>query len=99
MVESSEVPRDAFAQLLGTLGVRDQRIVELLEEVEELHAAAEHRAVIEQAKGVIMAATQCSPDAAFALLVAQSQAENRKLRDIATDIVQRTSGNQRDDDA
>ena len=42
--------------------------------------------MIEQAKGVIMAATQCSPDAAFALLVAQSQAENRKLREIAMEL-------------
>ena len=33
-----------------------------------------------------MAALHCSADEAFALLVKQSQAENRKLTDVAADI-------------
>jgi AmiR/NasT family two-component response regulator len=86
MVDRPDEPRDSFEQLLTTLGVRDLRIVELLKEVEELHAATEHRATIEQAKGIIMSTTQCSPEAAFALLVAQSQAENRKLREITAEL-------------
>jgi AmiR/NasT family two-component response regulator len=45
------------------------------------------RAVIEQAKGMLMAAQRCSEDEAFELLVAASQRENVKLRDIATRIV------------
>jgi AmiR/NasT family two-component response regulator len=49
----------------------------------------EHRAVIDQAKGVIMHTLHCGPDAAFAVLVAQSQAENRKVRDIAAEIAAR----------
>ena len=44
------------------------------------------RDMIGQAKGVIMGALHCSADHTFALLVKQSQAENRKLIDIATDI-------------
>ncbi|HVF76046.1 MAG TPA: ANTAR domain-containing protein [Acidimicrobiales bacterium] len=65
---------------------RDQRIIELVKEVEGLHTATESRSVIERAKGVIMSTMHCGPDAAFAVLVAQSQAENRKLRDIAADL-------------
>jgi AmiR/NasT family two-component response regulator len=47
------------------------------------------RATIEQAKGILMARTRCGPDAAFDLLVRASQRENRKLRDIAGDLVAR----------
>jgi transcriptional regulator with GAF, ATPase, and Fis domain len=50
-------------------------------------AAMEHRGVIEQAKGILMAAHRCSPDEAFTLLRQRSQAANRKLRDIAIEIV------------
>jgi len=53
----------------------------------DLETALESRAVIEQAKGIIIGARRCSPDAAFDLLVKQSQFENRKLRDIASEIV------------
>ena len=48
----------------------------------------ESRAVIEQAKGVIIASSGCTADEAFAILRGQSQLENRKLRDIATELVQ-----------
>lgn len=54
---------------------------------QHLEAALEHRAEIEQAKGII-ATTGVDPDAAFEMLVAQSQHENRKLRDIAAELVQ-----------
>jgi AmiR/NasT family two-component response regulator len=59
----------------------------LVHEIEGLHAAMEHRAVIERAKGVIMSAYGCGPDAAFAVLVVQSQHQNRKVRDIAAELV------------
>jgi AmiR/NasT family two-component response regulator len=45
------------------------------------------RAVIEQAKGMLMAAQGCDEDRAFKLLVQASQRENVKLRDIARRIV------------
>jgi AmiR/NasT family two-component response regulator len=77
------------AESLEAAGVlKDARIVELMHEIEGLHTAMEHRAAIEQAKGVIMNAMGCGPDAAFAVLIAQSQNQNRKLRDIAAEIVQ-----------
>lgn len=66
--------------------VSDARIVELAAEVEGLHAAMEHRAVIEQAKGVLMSTMHIGPDAAFAVLVAASQRENTKLFNVAQRI-------------
>jgi len=45
------------------------------------------RAVIEQAKGIIMADDQIDADAAFQRLVHFSQDSNIKLRDVAQRIV------------
>jgi AmiR/NasT family two-component response regulator len=66
--------------------LKDERIEALVTEVDSLHRAMEHRAVIEQAKGVIMSTMGCGPDAAFAVLVTQSQMQNRKLREIASEL-------------
>lgn len=54
-----------------------------------LAAAMESRATIDQAKGILVATTGCTPDDAFDLLRQQSQLENRKLREIAQEIVER----------
>jgi GAF domain-containing protein len=53
----------------------------------QMQEAMQSRAVIEQAKGIVMATHKCSADAAFAVLARMSQTSNRKLRDIATTIV------------
>jgi GAF domain-containing protein len=58
---------------------------------ENLTQAMESRAEIEQAKGIIMATTGTDADGAFEQLKAQSQYENVKLREIAREIVERTS--------
>jgi GAF domain-containing protein len=55
-----------------------------------LSEAMAHRAVIEQAKGILMAAQRCGPDEAFILLVKASQHQNVKLRHIAQRIVTAT---------
>jgi AmiR/NasT family two-component response regulator len=47
----------------------------------------ESRAAIEQAKGVIMGQLRCDADAAFAVLISRSQRQNRKLRDIAAEVI------------
>jgi GAF domain-containing protein len=57
---------------------------------EQLSEAMKSRAVIEQAKGMLMAQSpQLTADAAFDLLRRASQRENLKLRDIAQRIVDR----------
>jgi GAF domain-containing protein len=53
----------------------------------QLQTALDRRAVIEQAKGIVVARSGCSPDEAFELLRELSQTRNRKLRDIAVAIV------------
>jgi AmiR/NasT family two-component response regulator len=62
-------------------------VAALRTEVEGLRQAMATRAVIEQAKGIVMATAGCSPQEAFDLLVEQSQHTNRKLRDVAADLV------------
>ncbi len=51
----------------------------------------EHRAVIEQAKGILMAGYGLTPDAAFALLMSTSQATNLKVHLIAARLASRLS--------
>jgi AmiR/NasT family two-component response regulator len=63
------------------------RVDALIREVAGLRRAMESRAVIEQAKGIVIAATGCDADGAFRLLAQQSQHENRKLADVARDLV------------
>ena len=55
------------------------------------------RAVIEQAKGIIMGQQRCTAVEAFNLLTKASQLENRKLRAIANDVVTRTIDPERPD--
>jgi transcriptional regulator with GAF, ATPase, and Fis domain len=55
----------------------------------QLRTALDTRGVIEQAKGVIMAARRIPADEAFHVLVEQSQNENIKIRDLATQFIAR----------
>lgn len=59
--------------------------------VAQMEAAMQSRAVIEQAKGILMAQRHCTAEAAFALLIRGSQRRNQKLRDLAVDIVNSTT--------
>ncbi|GAA4573177.1 GAF and ANTAR domain-containing protein [Micromonospora coerulea] len=53
----------------------------------QMQEAMRSRAVIEQAKGIIMGERRCSPEEAFALLSKISQGANRKVRDVAEALV------------
>jgi GAF domain-containing protein len=55
---------------------------------EQMAQAMKTRAVIEQAKGVLVSQQHVSPEEAFNILVRASQVGNRKLRDIAVAIVE-----------
>lgn len=59
---------------------------------EQLQTAMQSRAVIEQAKGILMGQRGCSAQVAFDALVRRSQNENRKLRDVAQSLVDAVSG-------
>jgi GAF domain-containing protein len=54
---------------------------------EQMQEAMRGRAVIEQAKGIIMGDRRCSPQEAFALLSKISQDTNRKVREVAEALV------------
>jgi len=54
-------------------------------------AAVNRRAVIEQAKGIIMAQRRCTSDEAFAILAKVSQDSDRALADLAAALVARAA--------
>jgi GAF domain-containing protein len=56
-------------------------------ELEQLRVAMKSRAVIEQAKGVLMERYKITEDRAFAVLARASQQANTKLRDVAEELV------------
>jgi GAF domain-containing protein len=55
--------------------------------VTNLNAALESRAVIEQAKGILVAEHGCDPEVAFQELSRISQRTNRKVRELSADLV------------
>ncbi|MGI3785729.1 MAG: GAF and ANTAR domain-containing protein, partial [Janthinobacterium lividum] len=79
------------AQAAGTLRVAVRQIKDatLLAQME---ASLQSRTVIDQALGIIMGQQRCTASTAFELLRQESQNSRRPLRDIAGDLVQRTSG-------
>ena len=54
---------------------------------EQLQTAMNSRAMIEQAKGILMGQRRCTSQQAFDILVRLSQETNRKLRDVAQVLV------------
>ncbi|MCX5115637.1 GAF and ANTAR domain-containing protein [Micromonospora sp. NBC_00362] len=60
-----------------------------------MQKAMENRAVIEQAKGIIMGERRCTPEQAFAILSKMSQDSNRKVRDVASAMVENARRPQR----
>ena len=58
---------------------------------QQLQQALESRAVIEQAKGILMAQHHCDADEAFERLVRLSQEMHVKLREVAVALVEQTT--------
>ena len=63
---------------------------QVVDQAHNMRLAMESRAVIEQAKGVLMAQQGVDAEQAFEILRAASQRSNRKLRDIAVGVVAST---------
>ncbi|MGW1084683.1 ANTAR domain-containing protein, partial [Kitasatospora sp. NPDC002522] len=73
-------PQGENARLLATID-------RLRSEVEGQRRAMRTRAVIEQAKGILIERFSCTPDEAFSHLVQLSQDSNRRLVDLAADLL------------
>jgi AmiR/NasT family two-component response regulator len=58
---------------------------------ESMRRAMQTRAIIEQAKGIIIAHQHCTPEHAFEVLTRLPQSTHRKLRDCAADLVTRVA--------
>ncbi|MDO0914856.1 ANTAR domain-containing protein [Streptomyces sp. DT2A-34] len=79
------VPSEGDAVLLA-------EVVELRARNDQLGRALASRAVIDQARGMVMALAPCSSERAWDLLVDVSQHCNIKLRDVAAALVATTKG-------
>ena|SRR5207237_5829576 len=90
--------RDEVQRLLAAALQSNVDLTEVFGRIDDAHdsdvaqfkSALETRDLIGQAKGVIMSSLGCSADEAFALIVTQSQHENRKVHEIAAEIAART---------
>ncbi|WP_323054815.1 ANTAR domain-containing protein [Arthrobacter sp. MI7-26] len=60
---------------------------------EDLESAMQRRTAIDLACGVIMAQNKCSQAEAMEILTRVSSNRNRKLRDVATELIEQLSGN------
>ncbi len=69
-----------------------RRYQQAREMTEQLRGALTSRAVIDQAKGILMALHQVPAEEAFRLLVERSQRENVKLRDLAGRFITQATG-------
>jgi GAF domain-containing protein len=94
----SEAARD-LARLFGaqaSVAVANAQVVDASRRLaSQLQEAMRSRAVIEQAKGILMAERGCDGDGAFELLKSASQRENVKLREIAERLVSSKLGSGR----
>jgi PAS domain S-box-containing protein len=80
---------ELLAASLGAVFYELELNAELDKLGDDMQRALSSRAAIEQAKGIIMAQRGCGPDEAFAVLGQLSSQQERKLRDVARDIVER----------
>jgi GAF domain-containing protein len=71
------------------VSLRQRRQLEIQEQLIEAMAS---RSVIDQALGILMSEQRCTAEAAFELLRQASQHRNRRLRELAADIVTAVGG-------
>lgn len=92
VVVVGEVVTDEHDKVIATRGFYIDVTEALREDVQrevgaELATIVAHRAVIEQAKGMLMVLYHMGPDAAFDILRWRSQETNIKLHDVAAELV------------
>jgi hypothetical protein len=98
-MSSPTLPRHRIPGVPAPLDVRapadghvDARVHALEMEVAQLRTAMASRAVIEQAKGVLMLLTGSPDQVAFELLTHISSHTHRKVRDVASELVSSATG-------
>ncbi|MDP9072079.1 MAG: GAF and ANTAR domain-containing protein, partial [Actinomycetota bacterium] len=89
--EDHERVAQTFAAQAGIALANAQAYWDAYQLSQNLSEAMKSRATIEQAKGILMGARRCDADEAFQILVRASQRENRKLREVAEQIVRNTA--------
>ena len=82
----------AFAERASIALTLTIRYTEQSNTARQLEQALASRTVIDQAIGIIMAQQKCDAHAAFDLLRQHSQNHNRRLRDVAKDLITRVTG-------
>jgi GAF domain-containing protein len=91
----SEADREraaAFADQAATTLAFAARAVRQSKLSEQLEMALASRSVIDQALGLLMAQQKCDARTAFELLRRHSQNTNRKLREVAADLITKLTG-------
>ena len=88
---SRSAPGTDVAEVIAVAVANADAHAQLFDQARNMRVAMESRAVIEQAKGVLMAQRHVDADQAFEILREASQRYNRKLRDIAFGIVESTA--------
>lgn len=78
---------EAFARHAAIVLANTQIYLDAVQLNENLNQALKSRSTIDYAIGLVMAAGGRSPNEAFQVLVRASQRENRKLRDVAEELV------------
>lgn len=82
---------DVFAAQASTALTLALRFNDQAERSRQLVEALHSRSVIDQALGILMLEQRCDSQTAFDLLRRRSQSANRKLREVATELVERAS--------
>jgi len=77
-----------LAEQIGSALTLAESYAQYVRLAEQLAQALPSRAVIDQAIGVIISQRHCSPEDGFAVLRQVSQNGNRKLRDVAREVVE-----------
>lgn len=90
--DAERAAAEVFATQASTALTLLIRQVKQTEELEQLEQALSSRTVIDQAIGVLMGQQRCSAEAAFTLLRQHSQNTNRKLREVAAELIERMTG-------
>lgn len=73
---------------VATIGMLQQRAIQRGDDLtEQLQGALNTRLIIEQAKGVLAQIHSTTPDAAFEMLRTYGRSQNRRLGEVASDVV------------